>query len=168
MGLNIQTSNEHDNTTCFDDFFWKIIHDFCWSYKDRLLWEDFYDHINAKIASFPYSQNVMTMLYEFITKKTDLLHSRLFLGFIKNKTSNIDDILIRSILEEIVSRGKDCYETATVDLIDYIHLHGEYTIPGGLCSLFTTFDNTKIMKYEHIPSVADFSYVSSEEENENI
>lgn len=176
MGLETQTPNKHDSATwreapslsgdCFDELFWKIIYDFCWSHKYRLSWEDFYNHINAKIVSFPYSQNVMNMLYEFITKKADLLHARLFPDFIKNQESNIDSVLIRSVLEEIVSLGKDCYETATADLVYNMYVYDKYTIPGGLCSIFTTCNNTKIMKCEHIPNMDDFSYVSSEEELE--
>lgn len=184
MGLEIQTLNSHDSASretraqsslndCFDSFFWKIINDFCWSYKDCLSWEDFYNHINVKIVKFPYSQNVMNMLYEFITKKANLLHFRLFPNFIKSQAgtrfagagfagtpfgdgSNIDSDLIRSILEEITSLGKDYYEAATVDLVYNMYVYDKYTIPGGLCKLFTTFNNTKILRCEHIPNAADF------------
>ena len=184
----MQTSNKHDGRKapgdCFDIFLWKIINDFYWSYKDSLSWEDFYNHINAKIVSFPYSQNVMNMLYEFITEKTDLLYSRLFPDFIEsqncnpfavidgtteggaNFVDNIDFVLIRSILEEIVSLGKEQYETATVDLVYNMYIYDKYSIPGGLCSLFTTFNNTKILRCEHIPNMTDFFCVSSDSEEE--
>lgn len=168
----MQTSDKHDGCKaqgdCFDSFFWKIINDFCWSHKDSLSWEDFYNHINAKIVSFPYSQNVMNVLCGFITKKADLLHSRLFPDFIKSQISNIDFVFIRSILEEIVSLGKDHYETATADMVYNMYLYDKYTIPGGLCSLFTTVNNTRILRCEHIPNTADFSSTSfdSEEETE--
>lgn len=144
---------------CFDDFFWKIINDFCWSYKDSLSWEDFYNHINVKIVNFPYSQNVMNMLYNFITAKTDLLYSKLFPDFIKSQTwaGHIDFVLIRSILEEITSLGKNHYEAATADLVYNMYIYDKYTIPGGLCKVFTTFNNTKILRCEHIPNMADFS-----------
>jgi hypothetical protein len=146
---------------CFDGFFWKIINDFCWSYKDILSWEDFYNHINVKIVNFPYSQNVMNMLYNFITAKTDLLYSKLFPGFIKSQTCaghfgagafDIDFVLIRSILEEITSLGKNHYEAATADLVYNMYIYDKYTIPGGLCKVFTTFNNTKILRCEHIPT----------------
>lgn len=188
----MQTLNRHDSAAgaesasrrtgepsslgdCFDGFFWKIIKDFCWSYKDRLSWEDFYNHINVKIVNFPYSQNVMNMLYNFITEKTDLLHFRLFPDFIKSQTSNhfgdgalganrsvsfagnIDFVLIMSILEEITSLGKDHYEAATVDLVYNMYIYDKYTIPGGLCRIFTTFNNTKTLRCEHIPNAADFA-----------
>jgi len=149
---------------CFDGFFWKIINDFCWSYKDILSWEDFYNHINVKIVNFPYSQNVMNMLYNFITAKTDLLYSKLFPDFIKSQTCaghfgafDIDFVLIRSILEEITSLGKNHYEAATADLVYNMYIYDKYTIPGGLCKVFTTFNNTKILRCEHIPNMADFS-----------
>ena len=144
---------------CFDGFFWKIINDFCWSYKDSLSWEDFYNHINVKIVNFPYSQNVMNMLYNFITAKTDLLYSKLFPDFIKSQTwdSHIDFVLIRSILEEITSLGKNHYEAATADLVYNMYIYDKYTIPGGLCKIFTTFNNTKILRCEHIPNMTDFS-----------
>lgn len=151
---------------CFDDFFWKIINDFCWSYKDNLSWEDFYNHINVKIVNFPYSQNVMNMLYNFIAAKTDLLYSKLFPDFIKRGSraaagaeggSHIDFVLIRSILEEITSLGKNHYEAATTDLVYNMYIYDKYTIPGGLCKVFTTFNNTKILRCEHIPNMVDFS-----------
>lgn len=150
------------DTPCFDNFFWKIIDGFCWSYVDHLSWDDFYNHINVKIINFPYSQNVMNMLYEFISKKTDIIQSRLFL---KNCTRGIDPVIIRSILEEIVSRGKDLYEIATADLVYNMYEYDQYTIPGGMCRIFTTCNSMKILKCEHIPSITDFSYVSSDEEN---
>jgi len=146
---------------CFDGFFWKIINDFCWSYKDILSWEDFYNHINVKIVNFPYSQNVMNMLYNFITAKTDLLYSKLFPDFIKSQTCtgafDIDFVLIRSILEEITSLGKNHYEAATADMVYNMYIYDKYTIPGGLCKVFTTFNNTKILRCEHIPNMSDFS-----------
>jgi len=192
------------NTPCSDDFFWKIIHDFCWGNVDCLSWEDFYNQLNAKIVNFSYSENVMNMLYEFITEKTDLLYSRLFPDFIEsqncnpfavidgttegggrkatttegggrkattteggaNFVDNIDFVLIRSILEEIVSLGKEQYETATVDLVYNMYIYDKYSIPGGLCSLFTTFNNTKILRCEHIPNMTDFFCVSSDSEEE--
>lgn len=162
----------HNAPSPFDSFFWKIINDFCWSYKDILSWEDFYNHINVKIVNFPYSQNVMNMLYNFIKEKADLLYSRLFPDFIKNQTcsrktaadfvdnrftADIDFVLIGSILEEITSLGKYHYETATVDLVYNMYIYDKYTIPGGLCKMFTTFNNTKILRCEHIPKMTDFS-----------
>jgi hypothetical protein len=186
MDLEKQKLNRHDSASpstegafcetgtlslgdCFDGFFWKIINDFCWSYKDNLSWEDFYNHINVKIYNFPYSQNVMNMLYNFIAAKTDLLYSKLFPDFIKSQTwgsraaagaeggSHIDFVLIRSILEEITSLGKNHYEAATADLVYNMYIYDKYTIPGGLCKVFTTFNNTKILRCEHIPNMVDFS-----------
>jgi hypothetical protein len=169
---------EYDNAPiCSDSFFWKIIDDFCWSYIDTLSWEDFYTHINHKISSFQYSQNVMNMLYEFITKKADFLYSQLFLRRkrdLDTTTSKVpspleaDPIIIKSICEEIVSRGIHCYDAATTSLVYYMYEHNMYTLPGGLCSIFTSLNNTesvKIMKCVHIPTPTDFLYVSSEEEN---
>jgi hypothetical protein len=167
------------NTPCSDDFFWKIIHDFCWGNVDCLSWEDFYNQLNAKIVNFSYSENVMNMLYEFITKKAYLLHSRLFP---KNYTLCIDSTIIKSILEEIVSRGVDFYETVTVETVYDMYIHNKYTIPGGLCSMFTTFgggvegyttlNSIKIMKCEYIPPISNFSsgesVCSSEEEYEYV
>lgn len=164
-------------TPCSDDFFWKIIHDFCWGNVDCLSWEDFYNQLNEKIVNFSYSENVMNMLYEFITKKSYLLHSILFP---KNYTLCIDSTIIKSILEEIISRGVDFYETATVETVYDMYINDKYTIPGGLCSMFTTFgggvegyttlNSMKIMKCQYIPSISDFSsresVWSSEEEYE--
>jgi len=163
------TGGADANTIFLDNFCWKIIDHFCWSDVDNLSWEDFYNHINVKIINFPYSQNVMNILYEFITKKAILLHSKIFL---KICTFNIDTVIVKSILEEIVSRGVDYYNTATEDLVYDMYIHGQYTIPGGLCSLFTSLNGVKIMKCVHIPhmddEVDDGTYCASEEENIDI
>jgi hypothetical protein len=108
----------------------------------------------------------MNMLYNFITKKADLLHSKLFS---KDHQYNTNFIIVKSILEEIVSRGINFYDSATVDVVNNMYEHDQYTIPGGLCSIFTTLNNinsVKIMKYVDIPNINDFSYVSSSAEDE--
>lgn len=183
ISLRLDTSKKFlkytidDETSCFDIFFWKIIDDFCWSRRDYLSWEDFYNYINSKIDKFSYSQNVMNMLYEFINAQTDRLYLKLFS---KISTFNIDYTLIRSVLEEIVSRGIYWYKSATAELVYEMYVNDRYTIPGGLCSIFVTvgggiegaetLNSTKIMKRINIPSLSSLSNtdISSEEENTDI